>query len=55
MGNAVNVGAAAFVFRRFVEDNDELIKQSGPLGPELVETVLAPESVTDAETTERSA
>ena len=40
MGNAVNVGAAAYVFRRFVEQNAHLIIKAGSLGPGLVETVL---------------
>jgi DNA (cytosine-5)-methyltransferase 1 len=40
MGNAVNVGAARFVFTRFVEDNADLIRAAGPRGSSVVESVL---------------
>ncbi|NYG54942.1 DNA (cytosine-5-)-methyltransferase [Nocardioides perillae] len=40
MGNAVNVGAAAYVFRRFVEANAADIAAHGPCGRSVVETVL---------------
>jgi DNA (cytosine-5)-methyltransferase 1 len=40
VGNAVNVGAVRYVFKRFVEVNAEDIAATGPVGAELVETVL---------------
>ena len=43
MGNAVNVGAARYVFRRFVEANDAAIRDSGALGAGVVDSVLADE------------
>lgn len=39
MGNAVNVGAAAYVLRRFVEENAGLITSTGDAGRSLVEAV----------------
>jgi len=41
MGNAVNVGAARYVLRRFVMANAELVAEAGPLGSGMVESVLA--------------
>ncbi|WP_216656535.1 DNA (cytosine-5-)-methyltransferase [Nocardioides marmotae] len=40
MGNAVNVGAAAYVFRRFVEANVRDIEAYGPRGEEIVAAVM---------------
>lgn len=41
MGNAVNVGAAQYVIRKFVETNSEDVAASRPDGHSLVETVLS--------------
>jgi DNA (cytosine-5)-methyltransferase 1 len=41
MGNAINVGAAIYVFRRFVEENALQISQTGELGQGLVKSVLS--------------
>lgn len=40
MGNAVNVGAAAHVFQRYVEANARLIERTGRTGVDLVDAVL---------------
>ena len=53
MGNAVNVGTAAYVVRRFVKEREALVRAAGPRGDQVADAVLA--AAATWETTEQTA